>query len=102
MSKQERKAIIEAISEELIKSEGETTDAAIRLVNGLYNSISMDISEAIGEADDFSAPFIISALERYAKKLRNLFPNTSTVVEWIDKLNFMEVTETKKEDSKNE
>lgn len=97
MSIELRKKILEELEAELLKTKGEASDKAIALVGAFYNSLSQQISEAIDEADEISAPFIIAALENYSSSIRNLFPDCSEVVEWVKQLPSIQILKEKKE-----
>lgn len=86
-----RKNILDKLNAKLIKTGGETSDEAISLVDAYYNSLSQDISLAIGAVDDISAPFVIAVLEAYAQSVRRLYPDSSTVAEWLKELPSIEV-----------
>lgn len=97
MNKQLREKILNELSAELIKTGGEANEKAIALVGAYYNTLSQDISNTIDAVDDISAPFVIAALENYAKGIKELFPECLEVVEWVKQLPSIQVTK-KKED----
>lgn len=81
-----RKKILEKLTIELLKTQGEMSDETGKLVEAYYNSLSDDISQAVGTIDDISAPFVIVVLETFAESIRKLFPGHDETIELIREL----------------
>ena len=63
MSIQLREKILNDIMIEVEKTKGNMTEYGAKLVDAYFNTISEDISAAIGTVDDLSAPLLCQQLK---------------------------------------
>ena len=81
-----RKRILDKLTVELLKTNGEMSEEGGKLIEAYYNSLSEDISQAIGTIDDISAPFVIVVLETFAESIRRLYPGHDETIDLIREL----------------
>ncbi len=86
MSSEARKEILKKLTAELMKTQGELSDEAMLLMDKLYNSVSQDVSDAIGMVDNVTAPYIVAVLENRADMIRKRFPLCNPIADMVKKM----------------